>query len=146
MDPVDARVGDNRTVQAGDTVTLDGSRSLPRDPNRIDYLWEVIDGPEVTLADAKAPVTSFTAPHLSSDSTVVVLLTVTYVDLSGRPYPPNRDTDSVRIRVKADPDATGEDADADSDSSPSDTAASDSETQPDASATDADAEVSVVGA
>ena len=141
MDPVDARVGDNRTVQAGDTVTLDGSRSLPRDPNRIDYLWEVIDGPEVTLADAKAPVTSFTAPHLSSDSTVVVLLTVTYVDLSGRPYPPNRDTDSVRIRVKADPDVTetdasGEDADADS------------ETQPDASATDtdSDAEVSVVGA
>ncbi len=133
MDPVDARVGDNRTVQAGDTVTLDGSRSLPRDPNRIDYLWEVIDGPEVTLADAKAPVTSFTAPHLSSDSTVVVLLTVTYVDLSGRPYPPNRDTDSVRIRVKADPDVTetdasGEDADADTDSSPSDAAASDSET------------------
>ena len=133
MDPVDARVGDNRTVQAGDTVTLDGSRSLPRDPNRIDYLWEVIDGPEVTLADAKAPVTTFTAPHLSSDSTVVVLLTVTYVDLSGRVYPPNRDTDSVRIRVKADPDVTetdasGEDADADTDSSPSDAAASDSET------------------
>ena len=133
MDPVDARVGDNRTVQAGDTVTLDGSRSLPRDPNRIDYLWEVIDGPEVTLADAKAPVTTFTAPHLSSDSTVVVQLTVTYVDLSGRVYPPNRDTNSVRIRVKADPDVTetdasGEDADADTDSSPSDAAASDSET------------------
>ena len=133
MDPVDARVGDNRTVQAGDTVTLDGSRSLPRDPNRIDYLWEVIDGPEVTLADAKAPVTTFTAPSMSSDRTVVVQLTVTYVDLSGRAYPPNRDTDSVRIRVKADPDVTetdasGEDADADTDSSPSDAAASDSET------------------
>lgn len=141
MEPVDARAGDNRTVEAGDTVTLDGSRSRPRDPNRIDYLWEVIDGPEVTLADAKAPVATFTAPHLSSDSTVVVQLTVTYVDLSGRVYPPNRDTDSVRIRVKADPDATEADASGED-------AGADSETQPDASATDtdSDAEVSVVGA
>ncbi len=153
MEPVVARAGNNRTVEGGDTVTLDGSGSLPRDPNRIEYLWEVIDGPEVTLAEAKARGTTFTAPRLSSDSTVVVQLTVTYVDLSGLVYPPNRDTDSVRIRVKADPDATeadlsGEDADLDNDDAEADTAPSDGETQPDTSATaaDADAEVSVVGA
>ncbi len=106
MEPVDARVGPNRTVEPGATVTLDGSRSYPRDLNRIDFLWEVIDGPEVTLTDSKAAITTFTAPSQAGIETVVARLTVTYIDLSGQVYPPNSDTAFVRVRVQADPDAT----------------------------------------
>ncbi len=103
MDQVVADAGPNHTVEAGETVTLDGSKSRPRD--RSAFSWEVIEGPTVTLDDASAAVTTFTAPSQTTDATVVAQLTVTYVDLAGQPYPPNSDMDWVRIRVHADPDA-----------------------------------------
>lgn len=102
MDPVEARAGGDRTVAAGETVTLDGSASLPRNKNRIAYLWQVVDGPAVTIADQTAGATTFTAPTEASESKITVRLTVTYVDFSGSQYAGNRDSDEVLIRVRAD--------------------------------------------
>ena len=105
MDPVRANAGSDRTVDAGAEVTLDGSRSRPRDAKRLDFLWEVVDGPEVTLTNPQARTTTFTAPQQQTESTITVRLTVTYVDLGGQLVPSNRDTDEVLIQVRADPEA-----------------------------------------
>jgi len=102
MDQVVARAGADRTVEAGATVTLDGSGSTPKDRGRLDYLWEVAQGPSVTFADARARITTFTAPRESTETIFRIRLTATYVDLSGRATPSNSDTDEVVIRVRAD--------------------------------------------
>ncbi|MHC4235862.1 MAG: PKD domain-containing protein [Planctomycetota bacterium] len=102
MDEAVARAGADRTVDAGETVTLDGSASTPSAKGKLEFLWEVADGPEVSFGDARAQITSFTAPREPSETILRIRLTVTFVDLSGQPYPPNSDTDEVVIRVHAD--------------------------------------------
>jgi chitinase len=102
MEQVVARAGADRTVEAGATVTLDGSGSTPKDRGRLNYLWEVAQGPSVTFADARAPITTFTAPREPHETIFRIRLTATYVDLSGRATPSNSDTDEVVIRVRAD--------------------------------------------
>ncbi len=105
MDTVVARAGADRTVDGGDTVSLDGSDSTPKDRGRLDYRWEVVDGLDVSFADSTARRTTFIAPRSPSETIYRIRLTATYVDLSGRSIPSNRDTDEVIIRVHADADA-----------------------------------------
>ncbi|MCP4249866.1 MAG: hypothetical protein GY778_22720 [bacterium] len=105
MDQVVADAGANRTVSGGDTVLLDGSDSTPKTSGRLDYLWEVVDGPDVAFSSSTARQTTFDAPRSSAETIYRIRLTATYVDLSGQLITSNRDTDDVIIRVHADADA-----------------------------------------
>lgn len=105
MDDVQARAGADQAVDAGSTVTLDGSSSLPQDLNRRALSWEQVEGPSVTLATPSADVTTFDAPSSTSESRLVFRLTVTYIDFAGQLHSPNSDSDEVLVRVLADRDA-----------------------------------------
>jgi len=105
MDQAVARAGEDQTAQPGATVTLDGSASTPDARGRLNYLWEVVDGPDVTFANSAAEVTTFTAPRQREAADIVIRLTVTYVDLSGKPTLSNQDSDDLTVHVLADPDA-----------------------------------------
>ncbi len=60
--PPEARAGDNQTVNAGATVTLDGSRSSDPDGDPLTYAWTQTSGTAVTLSDAAVAQPTFTAP------------------------------------------------------------------------------------
>ena len=105
MDDVQARAGADQAVDGGATVTLDGSSSMPQDPDRRALSWEQVEGPQVTLATPAADVTTFDAPRSISESRLVFRLAVTYVDFAGRLHLPNSDSDEVLVRVRADRDA-----------------------------------------
>ena len=58
-----ANAGSNRTVNAGDAVTLDGSGSADVDDVSLTYLWaQTGTAPAVTLSNANSVQASFTAP------------------------------------------------------------------------------------
>lgn len=62
--PPIADAGADQFVDEGSLVTLDGSRSRPSDPFYpiTAFRWRQTQGPPVTLSDAEAAVTTFTAP------------------------------------------------------------------------------------
>lgn len=68
-------------ASAGQTVTLDGSQSTDPQNNIQSYLWEQLEGPTVTLANANAASATFTAPNLTAGATLKFRLTVT--DIGG---------------------------------------------------------------
>ena len=73
-----AKAGTNQTVNAGDVVTLDGSKSNDPDNDSIKYLWKQVGGPTVNLNGADKPIATFTAPKdISSDTDMIFELTVT---------------------------------------------------------------------
>jgi len=106
MDQAVARAGPDRAVDAAATVTLDGSQSTPA--KQLNFLWEVVQGPEVTFSDAQAQATTFAAPRQGTETRFRMRLKVTYLDYAGRPVPSNSDTDDVIVRVRADPDLIGQ--------------------------------------
>ena len=57
-----ADAGPDQLVPFGSTVRLVGSHSRPRTGNFVSTFWSQLDGPTVTLADASALDTTFTAP------------------------------------------------------------------------------------
>ncbi|MEA3238988.1 MAG: hypothetical protein U9Q94_04305 [Candidatus Bipolaricaulota bacterium] len=71
-----ANAGPNQTVQAGDWVTLAGTGSDP-DGTISSFTWEQIGGPSVTLAGANTNNATFTAPAVSSPTSLQFRLTVT---------------------------------------------------------------------
>jgi len=101
MDEAVARAGADQTVDGGDTVTLDGSASSPKNTNRRQMSWEVVEGPEVTFSDSDGEVTTFTAPAGTAETRFLIRLTVTYVDYAGAPVSSNSDSDEVVVRVRA---------------------------------------------
>jgi hypothetical protein len=77
-EPPTADAGPDQTVEEGLTVTLDGRGSTDSDGVIVSYLWEQIDGPEVTLAGADTFQASFTAPDVGPSGEVLTFqLTVT---------------------------------------------------------------------
>ena len=60
--------GNNQTVSAGATVTLDGSGSNDPDGDGLSYAWSQTMGATVTLSNANSSTATFPAPSNSSDS------------------------------------------------------------------------------
>jgi len=74
--PPTASAGADQSVSSGATVTLNGSGSDP-DGTIVAYQWAQTAGPTVTLANANTAIASFTAPTVSSTTTLTFQLTVT---------------------------------------------------------------------
>jgi hypothetical protein len=73
--PPAAYAGPDQDVNAGATVTLDGSGSSDSDGTIVGYSWTQTDGTTVTLAKASTVNPTFTAPNISE--TLTFELTVT---------------------------------------------------------------------
>jgi hypothetical protein len=70
-----ANAGPDQTVDEGDLVTLDGTGSTP-DPNTLNFDWNQVAGPAVTL-DLNDPAhPTFAAPYVSSNQTLTFELIV----------------------------------------------------------------------
>jgi chitinase len=73
-----AVAGPDQIVKEGSTVTLNGSESRDLNGIILSYSWRQIPTNHViTLSGADTPVWSFTAPRVSSDTTLTFKLTVT---------------------------------------------------------------------
>jgi hypothetical protein len=71
-----ANAGVDQTVNAGNTVSLDGSASTDPDGNITRYSWKQTAGPSIILNDPNTAKSSFTAPHVSTDTQLKFSLTV----------------------------------------------------------------------
>jgi len=90
-----ARAGEDMSVEAGEAVTLDGSRSLGRRGRIVTWHWTQLEGTPVQLSDPSGPVTTFITPETASGVQVLVFcLAVT--DEGG-----GSNTDTVRVTVRA---------------------------------------------
>ena len=100
--PPISNAGQDRTVNSGDTVILDGSGSHDPDGNITSYSWKQTAGPFVLLTGSHRESKTFTAPSVSSNTTLIFSLIVT--DNKGASSAP----DNVAITVKPrPPTATG---------------------------------------
>ena len=72
-----ASAGDDRTTPEGSTVTLDGTATDPDTEDTLTHLWSHNSTLGITLDDATAIDTHFTAPNVSEDTPVEFTLTVT---------------------------------------------------------------------
>ncbi len=88
---VDAGV--DQAVTSGDRVVLDGSGSRDGDGEIVRFVWERVEGPDVTLTDANRQKAGFTAPTVSAETPMVFRLTVTDDDGATA-------SDELRIIVK----------------------------------------------
>jgi subtilisin-like proprotein convertase family protein len=88
-----ADAGDDQEVNAGDTVTLDGTGSTDPDDDELSYSWVQTAGPAVTLTGANTAQPTFTAP--TGPATLTFELTVGDGELT--------DTDTVTITVNGIP-------------------------------------------
>jgi len=72
-----ANAGIAQTVTEGSTVSLDGTVSSDADGTITTYAWVQTAGPGVTLSGASTATPGFTAPAVSTDTTLTFQLTVT---------------------------------------------------------------------
>lgn len=77
MQPPNSVAGASQTVAPGAAVTLNGNQSNDPDGDALSFQWSQTMGPSVTLSDATAAVTTFTAPAVSSSTLLRFELTVT---------------------------------------------------------------------
>ena len=78
--PPTANAGADQSVNEGDNVELDGSRSGDAEGGSLTYLWQQVDssGYSVSLSDANTSKPSFTAPNpVSANTDLIFQLTVT---------------------------------------------------------------------
>lgn len=92
--PPIADAGPDQTVQATETVTLDGSKSNDPDGDELSYSWKQVKGPEASLNDADAVMATVTVPELEDEKVLVFELTVSDEVAS--------DTDTVSVTVVSD--------------------------------------------
>ena len=96
----DANAGDDQSVAAGASVTLDGSASSDAEDTTVtSYFWQQLSGSSVELSDPSSSQPTFTA-SAAGDETLEFELTVT--DSEGL-----KDSDSVSIVVAPVPTAGG---------------------------------------
>ena len=95
--PPVARAGSDQTVTAGARVSLSGAASSDPDGSVVRYAWTRISGPSVSLSGATTADASFTAPTVTTHTTLEFRLTVT--DDDGATH-----QDTVRVTVRPAPD------------------------------------------
>jgi tetratricopeptide (TPR) repeat protein len=78
--PPIANASVGQTVNAGDTVQLDGSKSIDPDGNITSYSWSQIAGQDVVLNATNVAKPSFTAPSNISTARNVLLFQLTVTD------------------------------------------------------------------
>jgi iron transport multicopper oxidase len=83
--PPTANAGAAATVTAGATVMLDGSGSSDPNGDPITYLWSQTGGPAVTLSSTTAVQPTFTAPSVTSTTTLTFSLVVSDGSLQSPP-------------------------------------------------------------
>ena len=74
--PPTANAGDDQSVSAGATVTLDASASTDTDGNIIDYYWRETSSYGISITNNNSAQASFTAPNYGNDP-ITIELTVT---------------------------------------------------------------------
>lgn len=89
-----ADAGVNQTVDADETVTLDGSGSADPDGTINNHQWEQMTGPAVSLSNDNQAIASFVAPGVDTATTLAFRLTVTDDDGATA-------SDDVRVTVQA---------------------------------------------
>lgn len=72
-----ANAGANQSVAAGVNVVLDGSNSADGDGAIVNYLWEQVSGPSITIINADQSTASFISPSEASTQILSFRLTVT---------------------------------------------------------------------
>lgn len=87
-----AHAGSDRYAKAGEVITLDGSQSYDPNGSIVSYLWELTDGPPVTLINPASIRPSFTIPEVIKTTQWTFRLTVT--DNDGE-----MGTDYVRVKI-----------------------------------------------
>ena len=92
--PPTADAGPDQTVNAGDTVTLDGSGSSDPDDDALTFSWTQTDGTDVTLTGDDTANPTFTAP----DGAETLTFELTVDDGNG-----GTDTDTVNVTVTSGP-------------------------------------------
>jgi hypothetical protein len=85
-----ADAGPDHFALAGETVVLDGSKSV----NAAAFLWEQASGEPVEISNVDQPVASFKVPDVPGGTTLTFRLTVW--DTGGAHY----DSDTVQVRVR----------------------------------------------
>ncbi|MGN6821195.1 MAG: PKD domain-containing protein, partial [Candidatus Nitrosocosmicus sp.] len=65
-----------QTVNSGDKVTLDGSKSFDPNKNKLTYQWTQTSGPSVTLSDSSSANPTFTSPTVNSQAILKFQLVV----------------------------------------------------------------------
>ncbi|RUO22599.1 hypothetical protein CWE08_05340 [Aliidiomarina iranensis] len=74
--PVAVAQGPSLAVSAGETVTLNGSRSTDVDGDTLTYRWTQTSGPAVSLSNASSATATFTVPEFDNDATLGFRLSV----------------------------------------------------------------------
>ena len=100
--PPVANAGTDQTVSSGAAVVLNGSASTDPDDGIKSYLWKQTSGTPVTLSSTTAVQPTFTAPTVTTATTLTFQVTVT--DNSGLQ---STDTCNVYVQQKAGADLTG---------------------------------------
>lgn len=80
--PPAAEAGNNKTVDSGEAVILDGSDSFDPDGDPLSYHWTQVSGPNAALTGADSIQCSFTAPN-PGDQPAAMVFELTATDSKG---------------------------------------------------------------
>lgn len=94
-----ARIGPDKEVSEGTTLTIDGSKSSDPNGDELQYYWQTTkdevspEGPELSIGDTNGEKLQVSTPDVNSPMTYIIALTVT--DKDG-----NSDYDSMSLIVR----------------------------------------------
>lgn len=72
-----ANAGEYQTVTEGSLVTLDATGSFDEDGKIVTYAWSQYYGPQITISDPTSIITTFVAPAVDIDTSIIISLVVT---------------------------------------------------------------------